>query len=80
VAPDWADVCSLAGALPASVQSTGERLGLGVLALLEADPRQIEQAIGRVAIRGPEHLLADRQSTLKEGLGVRALAQLHGSP
>ena len=52
-----------------------ERLGLGVLALVPVELRQVVEARAHVGVVGPEGLLPDGQRPLVErlGLGVEAL-------
>ena len=47
-----------------------ERLGLGVAALGEVEPRQVVEVFDHVRVLGSEGLLEDRQRPLVERLGL----------
>ena len=53
-----------------------ERLGLGVLALLVVELRQVVEARGYLGVLRPQRLLKNRQRALVERLGLGVLALL----
>ena len=79
VQPDCSETPPCPGGLPQRLLFDRQRplvqwLGLGVLALVFVEPRQIVQGRRRVRVVWPQRLLVDRQRPLVQWLGLGVLA------